>query len=122
MTGMLTSGEQQELRQIELELAGADRGLARRLAVLQGMLRWARPGRQAYLLVLAVVAAALLWVVAAGGRLLLAFAEGGMLLGPALLTPDDIPRPGHAPGYHAGPARVARRARGDRRGRHETAG
>ena len=49
------------------------------------MLRWARPGRQAYLLVLAVLVAALLRLVAAAGRLLIAVAEGAMLMEPAAL-------------------------------------
>ena len=57
---MLTHGEQQELRQVEEDLRKTDRGFARRLALLQGVLRWAGPGRQAYLLALAVLAAALL--------------------------------------------------------------
>ena len=41
MTIMLTTGEQQELRQIEQELRDTDRGFAWRLTLLQGMLRWA---------------------------------------------------------------------------------
>ncbi len=83
---MLTIGEQQELRQLEKELRQSDRGLAWRLTVLQGILRWAGPGRQAYLLALAVLAAALLRLVAAAGRLLTAFAEGTMLMEPAALV------------------------------------
>lgn len=82
---MLTTGEQQELRQIEENLRGTDRGFAWRLTLLQGVLRWASPGRRAYLPALAVLAAALLRLAAAAGRLLLAFAEGGMLVGPAAL-------------------------------------
>ena len=77
---MLSTAELQELRQIEQELRKADRGFAWRLRLLQDVLRCAAPGRQAYLLVLAVLAAALLRLVTATGRLLLTFAEGGMLL------------------------------------------
>ena len=76
MTIMLTPGEQQELRQIEQELRDTDRGFGRRLTLLQGMLRWARPGRQTYLLALAVLAAALLRLAAAAGRPLIAVARG----------------------------------------------
>jgi hypothetical protein len=64
---MLTIGEQQELRQIEEELRDADHGFARRLAALQGVLRWAAPGLRVYLLVLAVLAALVRLAVAAGG-------------------------------------------------------
>jgi hypothetical protein len=107
---MLTTGEQQELRQIEENLRDADRGFAWRLTVLQGVLRWAGPGRRAYLPALAVLAAALLRLAAAAGRLLLAFAEGGMLMGPAALMPlDDAGWPGRGPGqaspHAASPAR-----------------
>lgn len=76
---MLTSGEQQELRQVEEDLQKTDRGFARRLALLQSVLRGVGPGRQAYLLALAVLAAALLRLVAAAGRLLMTFAEGAVL-------------------------------------------
>ena len=69
---MLTTSEQQELRQIEEDLRDTDRGFAWRLTLLQDVLRWAAPGRQAYLPVLAVLAAALLRLAAAAGRLLMA--------------------------------------------------
>jgi hypothetical protein len=97
---MLTTGEQQELRQIEGNLRDTDRGFARRLALLQGMLRWAAPGRRAYLPALAVLAGALLRLAAAAaGRLLLVFVEGGMLLGPAaLMALGDAGWPGSEPG------------------------
>lgn len=85
MTIMLTTGEQQELHQIEEDLRGADRGFAWRLTLLQGVLRWAAPGRRAYLPVLAVLAAALLRLAAAAGRLLAPLAEGAMLLEPTAL-------------------------------------
>lgn len=106
---MLTSGEQQELCQIEETLRDTDGGFARQLAMLQGLLRWAGPGRRAYLPVLAVLAAALLRLAAAGGRLLLAFAEGGMFMGPAALTfLGDAGWPGWEPGqasrHRGGPA------------------
>ena len=94
MTIMLTLGEQQELRQIEQELRDADRGFGWRLTMLQGMLRWARPGRQAYLLVLAMLVAALLRLIAAAGRLLIAVAEGAMLMEPG--RPDGSWRHGLA--------------------------
>jgi hypothetical protein len=109
MTVMLTTGEQQELCQIEEELRDADRGFAWRLTLLQGMLRWAGPGRRAYLLVLAVLVAAMLRLVAAAGRLLMAFAEGAVLMEPtALMALGDTAwlgwESGQAPGTNAGPA------------------
>ena len=76
---MLTTGEQQELRQIEKELRDTDRGFAWRLTLLPGLLRWAAPGRQVYLLVLAALAAALLRLAAAAARLLMQFAQAAML-------------------------------------------
>ena len=108
---MLTTAEQQELRQIEEELKGTDRGFAWRLTLLQGMLRCAGPGRQAYLLAPAALAAALLRLAAAAGRLLLmAFAQGAMLMEPmALMALGDTAwlgwEPGQAPGHSASPAR-----------------
>ena len=101
---MLTTSEQQELHQIEQGLKDTDRGLAWRLALLQGVLRWAAPGRQAYLLVLAVLAAALLRFVAATGRLLMACVEilgdtawpgwdPGQMLGQDASPPRDRPEP-----------------------------
>ena len=47
---MLTTGEQRELRLIEEELQNTDRRFTRRLTLVQGLLRWAAPGRQARLL------------------------------------------------------------------------
>ena len=93
---MLTTGERQELRQIEDGLRGQDRGFARRLALLQGVLRWAAPGRQGYLLAVAAVAAVLLRVVTATGRLLI---EAGywseLALEPsALMASGDMAWPG----------------------------
>ncbi len=100
MTIMLTAGEQQELRQIEQELRDADRGFAWRLTLLQGMLRWAGPGRRAYPLVLAVLASTLLRLVAAAGRLLMTFAEGAVLMEPmALAALGDAGWPGWEPGH-----------------------
>lgn len=117
MTIMLTLGEQQELRQIEQELRDADRGFAWRLTMLQGMLRSARPGRQAYLLVLAVLVAALLRLVAAAGRLLIAVAEGAMLMEPAaLMSLGDTAWPGwgsgRAPGHGTSTAQDRPRSEG----------
>jgi hypothetical protein len=43
---MLTTGEQQELFQIERGLRDTDRGFAWRLTLLPGLLRWAGPGRE----------------------------------------------------------------------------
>ena len=40
---MLTTAEQQELRQIEQGLRAHERGYARRLTLVQGLLRWAAP-------------------------------------------------------------------------------
>lgn len=79
---MLTVGEQQELCQIERDLSDADRGFAWRLTLLPGVLRWAGPGREVYLLALAALAAALLRLAAAARRLMMAFAQGAMLLDP----------------------------------------
>ena len=109
MTTMLTTGEQQELCHIEQELRDADRGFAWRLAVLQGMLRWADPGRRAHLPALAVLAAAPLRLAAAAGRLLMAFAEGAMYIEPAaMIALGDATwpgrDPGQAPSHSAGPA------------------
>ncbi len=95
---MLTTGEQQELCQIEKELRDADRGFAWRLTLLQGMLRRAGPGRRAYLLVLAALSSALLRLVAASGRLLMTFAEGAVLMEPmALAALGDAGWPGWEP-------------------------
>src|SRR5512146_1144323 len=100
MTTMLTAGEQQELHEIEQELRDTGRGFAWRLAAFAGALRWSAPGRRVYPLVMAVLAvAALAWLAAAAGRLLLAFAEGGMFAGPAaLVIPCDPARPGRESG------------------------
>lgn len=96
---MLTTGEQQELCQIEKDLRATDCGFAWRLALLQGLLRRAVPGRRAYLLVLGVLAAALLRLVAAAGRLLMVFAEGAVLMEPAALAAlGDAGWPGWEPG------------------------
>lgn len=86
MTTMLTDGEQQELHEIERGLRDADWGFAWRLAAFEGALRWSAPGRRVYPLVMAVLAAALAWLAAAAGRLLLSFAEGGMFVGPPALV------------------------------------
>jgi Protein of unknown function (DUF3040) len=107
---MLSTAEQQELHQIQQELRNTDRGFAWRLTLLQGVLRWAAPGRQVYLLVLAALAAALLRLVAAVGRLLKACAEGAVLMDPmALMALGDTAWPGwesgQAPGHSASPAR-----------------
>ena len=103
MTTMLTAGEQQELREIEQELRDTDCGFAWRLAAFEGVLRWSAPGRRVYLLVMALLAAALAGLAVAAGRLLLAFAEGGMFVGPAaLVIPRDPARPGREPGQAPG--------------------
>ena len=54
---MFSTDEQQELRKIEDGLRAQDRGFGRRFTLQQGVLRWAAPGRQGFLLALAVVAA-----------------------------------------------------------------
>jgi hypothetical protein len=105
---MLTTGEQQKLCQIEKDLRDTDRGFAWRLALFQGLLRRAGPGRRAYLLVLGVPAA-LFRLVAETGRLLMTFAEGAVLMEPAALTAlGDAGwpgwKPGQAPPHSAGPA------------------
>jgi hypothetical protein len=97
---MLTTAEQQELRQIEEGLRAHERGYARRLTLVQGLLRWAAPGRQRYLLALATVAgglqgfliAVLLWFVAAGRWLLDEIARGGVALEPsAFMALGEMP-------------------------------
>ena len=97
---MLTTAEQQELRQIEQGLGAHERGYARRLTLVQGLLRWAAPGRQRYLLALATVAgglqgflmAVLLWFVAAGRWLLDEIARGGVALEPsAFMALGEMP-------------------------------
>jgi len=104
MTTMLTAAEQKELHEIEQELQDTDCGFAWRLAAFEGALRWSAPGRRVYPLVIAVLAASLVWLAAAAGRLLLAFAEGGMFVGPAaLVIPCDPARPGRESGQAPGP-------------------
>jgi hypothetical protein len=82
---MLTTGEQRELRQIEEELRDTDRGFVLRLTLVQGVLRWAAPGRQGCLLILAALAAALGRLAAAAGRLLKELARGAVLMEPTTL-------------------------------------
>ena len=75
------------------------RRFAWRLTLLQGMLRWAGPGRQVYLLALVVLTSALLRLVAAAGRLLMASAEGAVLMEPAaLMVLGDTAWPGRESG------------------------
>ena len=83
---MLTTGEQRELRLIEEELQNTDRRFTRRLTMVQGLLRWAAPGRQARLLILAALAAALVRFAAAAERLLRELARGAVLMEPAILV------------------------------------
>jgi Protein of unknown function (DUF3040) len=99
---MLTTREQQKLHQIEEDLRDTDHGFAWRLTLLQGVLRWAAPGRQAYLLALAALAAALLRLVAATGRLLMACAE---ILGDTAWPGWPGWESGQAPGPSTRPAR-----------------
>ncbi len=106
----MLAGEQHKLHQIEQELRDTDRWYAWRLTLLQGLLRWAGPGRQAYLLTLTVLAAALLPLAAGTGRLLRVFAEGAILMEPmGLMVLGDTawagPESGQAPGHSASPAR-----------------
>jgi hypothetical protein len=114
MTSMLTTGEQQGLCQVEQDLRDADRGFAWRLALLQGMLRWVGPGRRVYLRVLAVLAAVLVPLVAAAGRLLMAFAEGVMFMEPAaLMAFGDTAWPGRQPGQTHNASAAQDRLRSD---------
>lgn len=91
---MLTTAEQQELRQIEEGVQAHDRGFARRLTLLQGLLRWAAPGRPGHLLAAATIAGALqgflitvlLWFAAAGRRLLTEVARAGLAMEPSALA------------------------------------
>jgi hypothetical protein len=96
---MLTPGEQRELCQIGQGLRDADRGFAWRLTALQRTLRWAGPGRRAYLPVLVVLAVALLRLVATAGRLLAAYAEVAVLIEPMTrILLGDTAWPGRQPG------------------------
>ena len=96
---MLTVSEQRELRQIEEGLRDTDRGFARRLALVQGVLRLAAPGRRAYPLVLALLAR----LVAVAGWLLMACATGAMLMEPTtLMAIGDTAWPGWEPGQEPG--------------------
>jgi len=106
----MLAGEQQELHQIEQGLRDTSRWFAWRLTLLQGLLRWAGPGRQAYLLALTVLAAALLPLAAGTGRLLRVFAEGAILMEPtALMVLGDTAwagsESGQEPRHSASPAR-----------------
>lgn len=76
---MLTTSEQQELHQIGEDLRDADPEFAWRLTLFQGVLRWATPGRRAYLLAMAALAAALLRLIVAAERLLMGCAEAVMV-------------------------------------------
>lgn len=82
---MLTTGEQRELRLIEEELQDTDRRFVWRLTLVQGILRWAAPGRQGYLLILAALAAALARFAAASERLLKELARGAVLMEPTIM-------------------------------------
>lgn len=105
---MVTTSEQQELRQIQQVLRKADRGFAWRLTLLQGALRLAAPVRQVYLLVVAA-AAGLRRLVTVAGRLLRAYAKGVVIMDPvALMALADAAWPawgfGQAPGQEPGPS------------------
>jgi hypothetical protein len=102
MTAMLTTGEQQELCQIEQGLRDADHVFAWRLTLLQGVLRRAAPGRRVYLLVLAALAAALARLAAAARWLMMALAEGSVLMDPAALR--ALGDPAAWPGWESGQA------------------
>lgn len=104
LSTMLTTSEQQELRQIKQVLRKADRGFAWRLTVLQGALRLAAPVRQVYLLVVAATAAGLRRLVTVAGRLLRAYAKGAVLMDPvALMALADPAWPGWGFGQEPGP-------------------
>lgn len=95
---MFPTDQQQELRQIEEGLRAEDRGFGRRLTLQQSVLRWAAPGRQGFLLVLAmaiVVAVALLAFGTAVPRRLLAAARAALMPDlPALMVIGAKARPG----------------------------
>ena len=122
---MLTTGEQRELRLIEEELQNTDRRFTRRLTMVQGLLRWAAPGRQARLLILAALAAALVRFAAAAERLLRELARGAVLMEPTIMVipggtawPDWEPE--QPPCHGVRQAKVGRGPAG--RARHEHAG
>jgi hypothetical protein len=83
---MLTTGEQRELRLIEEELQNSDRRFVWQLTLVQGMLRWAAPGRQGCLLILAALAAALVRFAAVAERLLKELARGAVLMEPTIMV------------------------------------
>ena len=82
LRAVLTADERRELCHIEQGVREQDGGFIWRFALLQGMLRWAGPGRPGYVLILAVVAAALPKLVAVTGRLLMAAAWGAAMMEP----------------------------------------
>lgn len=107
---MLTDSEQRELFQLGQYLRDADHGFARRLAILQGVLRWAAPGRQRYLLAAVALASALLRPAAAAARLLTACVEAVVVTeSVTVMVLGDMAwldwEPGKAPGHGSFPAR-----------------
>ena len=120
---MLTTGEQRELRLIEGELQNTDRGFAWRLTLVQSVLRWAAPGRQGFLLILAALAAALVPLAAAAERLLKELARGAVLMGPTILVfPGGTAWPGweseQPPGHSVSQAQAGRSPAGQTRPEH----
>ncbi len=87
---MFSTDEQQELRKIEDGLRAQDRGFGRRLTLQQGVLCWAAPGRQGFLLALALAVVAAVALLAFGTvvtRRLLAAAGAALMPGlPALMV------------------------------------
>ncbi|MGH3406346.1 MAG: hypothetical protein ACRDRJ_28180 [Streptosporangiaceae bacterium] len=120
---MLTDSEQRELFQLGQYLRDADHGFARRLAILQGVLRWAAPGRQRYLLAAVALASALLRPAAAAARLLTACVEAVVVTeSVTVMVLGDMAwldwEPGKAPSHGSFPARGRPWPRGKRDG-HE---
>jgi hypothetical protein len=122
---MLTTGEQRELRLIEEELQNSDRRFVWQLTLVQGMLRWAAPGRQGCLLILAALAAALVRFAAVAERLLKELARGAVLMEPTIMVipggtawPDW--KPEQPPGHSVSQAQAGRSPNG--RTRHDDAG
>jgi hypothetical protein len=95
---VFSTDEQQELRKIEDGLRAQDRGFGRRLTLQQGVLRWAAPGRQGFLLALALAVVAAVALLAFGTvvtRRLLAAAGAALMPGlPALMVIGAKARPG----------------------------
>jgi hypothetical protein len=98
MIAVFSTDEQQALRKIEDGLRAQDHGFTRRLALQQGVLRWAAPGRPGFLLALASAVVAAIALLAFGTvvtRRLLAAGRAALRRAlPALMVIGARARPG----------------------------